>query len=152
MAQAKVRGLPVPAALTTLLDQGRWRHPGDAEMARLIPWFGIPVDFLSSVHSMERESGSLDTADGDEPFAAFLHLAWGSRQQAPVELPWLDVEKAFFIAVNREIGDDVALALDFRTDPADPRVVGSHVSTDPMAQRWRVVTPTFSSFAAALKL
>ncbi|WP_416956068.1 hypothetical protein [Streptomyces sp. Agncl-13] len=111
MEYATVRGLALPAQLTSLLDQGRWRHPGDAEMARLIPWFESPVDFLATAGQMEWESSSLDTFD-DDRYAAFLHVARGGGQETPVELPWLDVEKAFFIAVNRVPGDDVGLALD----------------------------------------
>lgn len=56
-----------------------------------------------------------------------LHVARGGSQETPVELPWLDVEQAFFIAVNRVPGDDVGLARDYRTDAHDPRVVGSYV-------------------------
>ena len=37
------------------------------------------------------------------------------------------------VAVNRRPGDDVSIILDYRTDPSDPRVVGS----DPWSgQRW----------------
>lgn len=151
MENATVRGLAVPAQLKSLLAQDRWRHPGDAEMARLIPWFESPVDFLTSPRQMERESSSLDTFD-DDRYAAFLHVARGSSQETPVELPWLDVEKAFFIAVNRILGDDVALALDYRTNPVDPRVVGSYICTTPVLYEWRVVAPTFSAFAAAIGL
>ncbi|GAA3809791.1 hypothetical protein ACFS5L_44390 [Streptomyces phyllanthi] len=76
----------------------------------------------------------------------------GSSHRAPVELPWLDVEQAVLIAVNRVPGDDVALALDYRTSPSDPRVVGSDFWTNPRQCEWRVVTPGFSSFAQALGL
>ncbi|WP_329536663.1 hypothetical protein OG568_15685 [Streptomyces sp. NBC_01450] len=81
-----------------------------------------------------------------------LHVARGGSQETPVELPWLDVEQAFFIAVNRVPGDDVGLARDYRTDAHDPRVVGSYVSMNPLLYEWRVVAPTFSAFAAALDL
>ncbi|MEV6173054.1 hypothetical protein AB0L99_33200 [Streptomyces sp. NPDC051954] len=151
MEHVMVRGLTLPARLMTLLDQGRWRHPGDAGMARLIPWFESPLDLLANTDQMERESRSLDTFD-DEPYSAFLHVAWGSSRETPVELPWLDVEQEFFIAVNRVLGDDVALALDYRTDPADPRGVGSYVSTNLVVYKWRVVTPMFSAFVAASSL
>ncbi|MFF3712384.1 hypothetical protein [Streptomyces phaeochromogenes] len=69
-----------------------------------------------------------------------------------VELPWLDVEQAFFIAVNRVLGDDVAFALDYRTNSADPRVVGSYILTNPVLYEWRVVAPAFSAFGTALDL
>lgn len=55
-------------------------------------------------------------------------MARGRSQETAAGLPWLDAEQAFFIAVNRLLGDDVALALDYR---ADPRIVGSYVSTNP---------------------
>lgn len=54
--------------------------------------------------------------------------------------------------MNRHAGDDVALALDYRTDPSDPRVVGSDFRTNPRQCEWRLVTPTFSAFAHALGL
>ncbi|GLV85384.1 hypothetical protein Slala03_50730 [Streptomyces lavendulae subsp. lavendulae] len=76
----------------------------------------------------------------------------GSSQQGAVELPWLDVEQAVLVAVNRRAGDDVALALEYRTNPSDPRVVGSDFWTDPRRCEWRLVTPTFSAFAQALGL
>ncbi|MBA9005284.1 hypothetical protein [Thermomonospora cellulosilytica] len=47
------------------------------------------------------------------------------------ELPWPDVERAFLIAVNRIPGD---------------------LWTGPERYAWRVVTPTFSEFAAKLGL
>lgn len=56
---------------------------------------------------------------------AFFHLRPGSTQPEPVELPWLDVEQAVFIAVNREPGADLGIALDDRTSRDDPRVVAS---------------------------
>lgn len=130
MEHPTVRGLALPAQLTNLLGQGRWRHPGDAEMGRLIPWFESPLDFLTSTDQMAWESSSLDTF-ADDASRAFFREARGSSRATPVELPWLDVEQAVLIAVNRIPGDDVALALDYRTDPSDPRVVGSDFWTHP---------------------
>jgi hypothetical protein len=48
-----------------------------------------------------------------------------------LELPWLDVDKAFFIAVAQYAGDDTAVALDYRTSAFDPRVVASDIWTMP---------------------
>jgi hypothetical protein len=42
------------------------------------------------------------------------HVVRGSVT-GPSDLPWLDIEQAFNIAVNRRPGDDVAIALDYRT-------------------------------------
>ena len=71
--------------------------------------------------------------------------------------PWLDVEQALNIAVNRRPGDDVAIALDYRTGLSDPRVVGSDAwtgqhETGQFRYVWREVAPAFSVFAEALGL
>ncbi|GHI83399.1 hypothetical protein [Streptomyces xanthophaeus] len=155
MANVKVRGLALPAELTALLRQGRWRHPGDAKMAELAPWFEDPLHFLTSAEQMTSESRSMDMF-ADDPLSSklFREVRGSSSGQAgrPVELPWLDIDQAVLIAVNRVPGDDVALALDYRTDPLDPRVVGSDFWTDPRRCAWRPLAPTFTAFAEALGL
>lgn len=148
MEEMRVRG----HALPSLLRDGRWQHPGDAELARLMPWFEDPLDFLRSTQEMERESRALDRFADDPLSCELFHVVRGSTRPAPVELPWLDTEQALLIAVNRRPGDDVALALDYRSDPADPRVVGSDFWTNPRQGAWREVAPAFSSFADALGL
>lgn len=152
MEQVEVRGHALPARLITLLREGRWQHPGDRELAKLIPWFEEPLDFLRSTKEIERESRSMDLFADDPLSLDLFHEVRGSTRPAPVELPWLDIEQALLIAVNRRPGDDVALALDYRTDPADPRVVGSDFWTNPRQCAWREVAPAFSSFADALSL
>lgn len=152
MEHPKVRGHTLPTKLAVLMREGRWRHPSDAELARLIPWFEDPLDFLKSVPEMESEARSMDLFAGDPRSSELFRETRGGGRSEPVELPWLDVEQAVLIAVNRRPGDDVALALDYRTDPADPRVVGSDFWTNPRQCSWRVVAPAFSAFADALGL
>jgi hypothetical protein len=65
-------------------------------------------------------------------------------------LTWLDVDQTVLIAVNEYPGDDVALALDYRTDTANPRVVASDIWTDTTQYSWRIVTPTFTDLLTAL--
>jgi hypothetical protein len=107
---------------------------------------------------MSRESWFLyEDGTADDPRgSALFHVVRGSVA-GPVDLPWLDVEQAFDIAVNRRPGDDVSIALDYRTDPSDPRVVGSDAwtgqhQTGQFQYVWREVAPTFSAFAEALGL
>jgi len=153
-----VRGLALPRLLVSLLDSGRWRHPGDDVLRAVVPWFEDPLDFLRDPGEMSRESGFLyEDGSADDPRdSALFHVVRGSSA-GPGDLPWLDVEQAFNIAVNRRLGDDVAIALDYRTDPSDPRVVGSDVwtsqhQTGRVEYVWRQVAPTFSAFAEALGL
>jgi hypothetical protein len=144
-----VNSLPLPDLLVSLIRHDRWVHPGDDRLRELIPFFGEPVDFLQCVESMQRESrGSLVD---DPAMSEVYHAVRGSKASEPVELPWLDIELTVFIAVNRFPGDDLANALDYRTDRNDPRVVAN----DWGANRgciWREVAPTFSTFAESLKL
>jgi hypothetical protein len=116
-----VNGLPMPELLVALLRQGQWLHPGDARLRRMIPLLVDPVDFLTSPEVMARESSG-QLAD-DPGLAAVFHMFRGSRAAEPAELPWLDVERSFFEAVNRWPGDDVGIALDYHSGIDDPRVV-----------------------------
>lgn len=151
MAPSTVRGLALPALLTSLIDRDLWRHPGDAVLAKAIPWFKDPLHFVSNPEQMVYASQSMDMF-ADDPHSAFFRQARGSRSVAPLELPWLDVDQAVLIATTRNPGDDGALALDYRTDPSDPRIVGSDFWTDPLLCEWRVVAPTFSGFVSSLGL
>src|SRR5436305_1044811 len=123
MEQYQVNGLPLPPLLVELLQQGRWCHPGDEVLRTLIPFFHEPVDFLTMVEAMRRESSGLLTREPG--LAKVYHEARGSKSVVPILLPWLDAELAVFVAVNRIPGDDLAIALDFRTEAADPRVVAN---------------------------
>lgn len=148
----RVRGLLLPALLIELLASGHWRHPGDKALHRIMPWFKDPLDFLTDVDQIRRESRSLDYLTEDDATARLFRQARGSIAASPVELPWLDVELAVLIAVNRIPGDDVAIALDYRTSSSDPRVVASDFWTDPRQCVWRTIAPTFSAFTTALNL
>lgn len=148
----RVRGLALPAPLIELLTTGQWRHPGDETLRKIMPWFKDPLDFLTDVHQIRHESGSLDHLTDDEDTARIFRQARGSASADPVELPYLDVDLAVLIAVNRIPGDDVAVALDYRTSASDPRVVASDFWTDPRQCSWRTVAPTFSAFITALNL
>ncbi|GAA2615791.1 hypothetical protein [Paractinoplanes durhamensis] len=151
-APIRVRGLAIPSLLLSLLAEGRWKHPGDAALARVMPWFEDPLHFLTSAPAMVRESSSLDYFTEDDATAQLFRQARGSEQAEAVDLPWLDVERAFFVAVNENAGDDVAIAFDYRTDPADPRVVASDFWTAPGRCSWREVAPTFSALVVAFDL
>lgn len=150
-ALTSVRSLPVPELLLTLLRHGSWRHPGDESLARLMPWFRDPLVFLTSVPAMEDRSKALDHLVGDASLAQVFRFA-RSAAKGPVELPWLDVDHAFFIAVAQHAGDETAVALDYRTGAIEPRVVASDVWTVPGACHWQVVAETFTAFAAGLGL
>jgi hypothetical protein len=146
-----VRELALPDLLIELLATGRWRHPGDDVVREVMPWFEDPLVFLTRVDLMRRESRSMDRIADDSRSSELFREVRGSVVGS-VELPWLDVELAFFVAVNRMPGDDVAIALDYRSDPSDPRVVASDFWTDPTQCAWRTVAPTLSIFAQALGL
>jgi hypothetical protein len=144
-----VRGLRLPALLVSLLRSGRWRDPDEGVLHSLIPWFEDPLVFLTSVEGMRRESVSLDMLGRDGPSSRLFALCRGRERQS-VDLPRLDVDQAVLIAVNRNPGDDVAVALDYRTGTAGPRVVASDFWTHPRQCAWRIVTDTFIEFVERL--
>lgn len=141
-----VNGLIFPPLLIDLIRAGKWKHPGDERLREIIPFLDDPVDFLS-IEQMRRESRG--SYLGDDAKNDFMREARGAKCDFPVELPWLDKDKSFFIAVNREIGADVAIALDYRSSTHDPRVLASDWRGRD-GQYWREVTSTFSAFVDLL--
>ena len=150
-APVLVRGSAVPDLLLDLLRAGRWRHPGTAALTRAMPWFEDPLDFLSSTSAMERQSRYLDDLMNSEENAQLFKLARGSTTD-PVRLPWLDIDRAFCIAVAHYAGDETAVALDYRTSSSDPCVVANDCWTSGSEMSWRVVAPTFSDFVSRIGL
>jgi hypothetical protein len=146
-----VRGLPLPAALISLLQSHRWTHPGQQALRNLMPWFEDPLMFMADLRDMRFQNNAPDSIVSDRSTREVFRMARGSHSERPIELPWLDADQAVLVAVNERAGDDVALALDYRTDIADPRVVASDIWTDPTRYSWRVVTPTFTDLVAALR-
>jgi hypothetical protein len=124
--------------------------PATRPSASWFPFLVDPVDFLQTIATMAFESPR--PLDQDAHISEVFHTARGSESAQAATLPWLDAEKTVFIAVNRHIGDDVAIALDYRTDADDPRVVASEWQSGAGGCLWRPVTATFTQFARALKL
>ncbi|WP_165965629.1 hypothetical protein [Actinomadura bangladeshensis] len=146
----RVLGLTPPPLLLELLAAQRWRHPGDDVMRKVIPWFADPLVFLTTLDYIRFNSQSLELFADDAGLSELFRVKRGGTAGA-VDLPWLDADRAFFIAVNRVPGDDVAIALDYRSDTTNPRVVASDAwSTHQYT--WRVIAPTLRSFADALGL
>jgi len=149
VSRLAVNGLLMPELLVALIRDGHWSHPGDARLREVIPFLVDPVDFLRTPEAMAFESSG-HLAD-DPRLSDVFHMVRGSRVVDPVELPWLDADRAFFVAVNRWPSDDVGIALDYRTDGLDPRVVAGDWGSG-QACVWREVAPTFSGFVRLLGL
>lgn len=142
-----VNSLLVPPLLVELLQCGLWRHPGDEVMARVVPFLLEPVDFLDSLEKMQRES-RYDVEDDPD----FMREVRGSNTTEPVCFPCRDVERSFLIAVNRAPGADLGVALDFRSNPADPSVIVSDWWSESTGCVWREAASTFGQFTRALGL
>ncbi|MFB4308416.1 hypothetical protein [Actinomadura sp. GTD37] len=142
-----------------MLGDGRWRDPGEQALDRVMPWADEPCKFLMlTIDQMRKETGDLDRATEEEELARIFHVARGSTHARSVELPWLDLDLAFLIG-GAHYTDTFSIALDYRTGVEDPQVVadgggeGADLHQgDRWPLGWRVVTPTFSAFVAALTL
>ena len=141
---ARIRGMLVPPLLVDMIQDGSWQHPGDDVLAHAVPFMSDPLDFLTSLEAI-RFNSSLTHSFGREPLR--IHYRWIRSSK----LPWLNIRRAFFIAINRNIGDDVAIALDYRANSREPRVVASEY-TDTNGCRWCAVADTFSAFVESLAI
>ena len=137
--------LPLPPLLRDLLASGRWRQPEDSVIFAAVTFLREPVNFLLSEAHMRFESQG--------QCLALPHFReYRGSESEPRPLPWLDDDLALFIAVNREIGADIGIALDYRTSASNPRVVGSDWWSGDNTCSWREVTSTFSDFVGRLGL
>lgn len=132
-----------PQLLMDLIEENRWVHPGDEVLKQVIPFLADPVDFLPTSR-LKWSVGWVDQPNMSEMFKEVR----GTKDARGESLPWLDGERAIMLAENRNIGDDVAIYLDYRIDPQDPRVVASYWTEDGVD--WREVAPTFSRFVEML--
>src|SRR5262245_61564389 len=138
-----------PPLLRQLINERRWRHPGDDMLLRAIPFLDRPVHFYLTLDAMWHASRG-EFAD-DPQMSLLFHEYRGQRRDA-TPLTWLDADMMLMLAVNREIGDDVGIALDFRTGFDDPRVVASDWQTDDHTHHWREAFRCFSDFVEAIRL
>ncbi|QKW39561.1 hypothetical protein HUT06_40635 [Actinomadura sp. NAK00032] len=147
----------MPALLVEMLDDGRWHHPGQQALDRVVPWRDEPVQLFTTIGQMEQETAGLSRETEDDELARMFWVARRSAQAEPVELPWLDIDRALLIGGAR-YSDCIAIALDYRPDAEDPQVVvfGEEMVDLHQGNRWprgwRVVAPTFPAFVAALNL
>jgi hypothetical protein len=140
--------LPLPTLLVEMMEDGTWRHPGAEMMIRIAPFIKEELDFRTSenrIHTGECLMGAFE--DENKTF----HEYRGSRVSGVRDLPWIDVEKSALIAINQYPGDDVAVALDYRTSMTDPRLIGTEwIEGDDGGCFWREISPSFTEFARAI--
>jgi hypothetical protein len=136
-----LNSLVIPDLLIQLMERGVWKHPGDEVIKTIIPFFHEPIDFVTSIAGMHVE-----------PFPGYDHMFQdsGTSNSQAKSLPWLDSDLAIFLAINRHIGDDIAIALDYRISRGSPRVVANNWHTGISGCPWEVVAPTFEEFISRL--
>jgi len=107
------------------------------------------MDFMSDPEWMERESSG---AMADDPECADLFKEYRGSVAAKVrDLPWRDVEQSVLICVCRFAGADTAIALDYRDNKSDPRVIASSYNDSTNSfNGWQEVRKSFSEFQDAL--
>ena len=138
----------IPPNFLAVLHAGHWRHPGDEALRLLVPFLRDPMDFLESEVEIGRESFS-HLADHPH-FANRTREYRSSKVEEYRDLPWRDVERSIIVAVNRNLGDDVAIALDWRTSIEDPRVIATDWVSGGDGCHWREVADRLSTFVAKL--
>jgi hypothetical protein len=156
-----VNGLPLPDLLVRLIHRHAWRLPSDDVVRKLIPFLLGPIYVYETIEviarysfywppddELDEEERELSRIEQEEVESSF-RMVHGSRAGRSLDLPWLDLDYAVFLGV----GDEEFLALDYRTDVRDPRVVATDWSVRKSeGAHWREVAPTFTQFVKALGL
>lgn len=137
----------IPILLQTLIETGRWQHPGDDVLQREIPKLLDAVEFRDWLPE-NTVSAEIEGAFTREDWDTFKLYRDGQPERP---LPWLNADKSILIAVNRIPGDDVAIALDYRDSKDAPLVVAS-CWPDNEYHEWFKVADNFDIFAQSLGL
>jgi hypothetical protein len=114
-------------------------------MLRVVPCITDSLEFMQSSDWIARESSG---HMADSEYAQVFKEYRGSRSDRRPDLPWRDVDRSILVVINKTPGADVAIALDFRTSNADPRVIASawQEQERPAYIDWVEVAPTFTAF------
>jgi hypothetical protein len=148
-----INGLPLPSLLIDMIQQGRWRHPGNETLRRVIPFLKPPMDLLSIQEMQIETEGLFECLKYQSLIPCNLHLVRGSTNiTRAAELPWLDIENVIVIAANACPGDDSIIALDYRTGTGDPRVVATFFNEGTLDLEYREAAPSFSRFVEMMRL
>lgn len=142
-----INNLPVPQLLIKLMKEGKWKNPKKEIIKEVIPFFKYDIDFLRTIEEMRSESqGICEDVD-------FFFEKRSSKDDKAKKLPYRDLDLSFLIAVSASLGDDIAIALDFRTSMENPRVIANNWwRNKEVGCQWEEVSPDFESFVKALKL
>ena len=140
--------LPVlPPLLIDLIRTGRWIHPGDDLMLAKVPFIHEPMELFGSDYKPIVSISMMGLYENkNELFPEYRGSLFPERV-----LPWIDFELALFLMANKYPGDDVGIALDYRTGPDSPRVIGTdwHTAGD---SGYRIICETFDEFVELLDL
>jgi hypothetical protein len=85
-----------------------------------------------------------------EEVALAFRMVHGRTAGRSLDLSWLDLDYAVFLCG----GDEEFIALDYRTDVRDPRVVATDwsLAANQGGVQWREAAPTFTQFVKDLGL
>lgn len=136
-----INGLRLPESLLRLINAGRWRCPND--MSKINEVFPDHGDM--SFYSFDRMP--IENAfwlDKDSP----VFLGTPDPTRPPGDL---DPQRSVLIA-DMGIGTDQPIALDYRSDPADPPVVTLQWAERGRSNRWVTIAPNVEAFADLLGL
>lgn len=147
----KIRNLELPKFYVIKFENGKLIETDKANLNQMIPWLPGEIELIDSFDWLITEN---TTALADSQFGSRLHRVYrGSRSDEKLDLPWLDVELSVVIAVNKQHGADLGVALDYRTSMKDPRVVATVWENLPEPHvEWRVVADKASEFFSAMEL
>jgi hypothetical protein len=134
-----------------LSGQAPFMSQMDFELLTLSQICGQERSMVADLETLVRFAKSPGTARGYQVYV-------GNNMQGPSDLPWLDVKSSLVIGGGADYGDDTFIALDYRLNPRDPRVVISQYNhyasegarTAPSHISWLAIATNIQGFIALL--
>lgn len=140
----KLKGLKVPSLLVKLVNEGFWVKGSELDIKKHYEFLNDPLTFLQSFQGMK----STPSFKYDEVLRIYSSSEVGLNRN----LPWLDIDNSIFIAINKNPGDDIAIALDYRDNSTSPIVVASKWTEVNGYCEWVKIENTFDDLVQTLKM
>lgn len=142
-----VNGLKIPTRLVELIEAGRFKCPADVTVLAEITGAGDAEGFgFASLEGLTRGTAA-EIELQKQPYGHLYGLTASSDPNAPRDLDLLDVDRSVPIAGNY---DEEQIALDYRENLDEPKVVCNTPMPNSKPARWRVIALTFDEFADRL--
>ena len=130
-----VKDLRIPEELQAVLNTSELQDLVVNELSSKFSFLEFPMEFLQSLEEIR-----LLSSDQTFLIEEYWNVRSSQNLNKEIDLPYLDFDNSLMIAINKYPGEDLAIALDYRSNPDVPCVVGSNFNKEDGGCEWKTLS------------